>query len=148
MTAYRLAALKRLPNVELTCDRELSAAELERDGAGTIVLATGSQWSADGLNAFTRAPIPGAGASHVLTPEQIVLDGLRPPAGRIVVYDGDGYLVAAALAELLAREGRDVELVTGYETVAPFCAETLEDALVRARLHECGVAMRTGAVLN
>ncbi len=148
VTAYRMAALKRLASVELIGDRELTAAELERDGADAVVLATGSRWSADGLNAFTRAPIPGSDGAHVVTPEQIVLDGLRPPAGRIVVYDGDGYLVAAALAELLAREGLEVELVTGYETVAPFCAETLEDALVRARLHECGVAMRTGTVLS
>ena len=77
-----------------------------------------------------------------------MLEGKRPRAGRIVVYDGDGYLVAAALAELLAREGREVELVTGYDTIAPFCAETLEDVLVRERLHECGVAMRTGTVLT
>jgi dimethylamine/trimethylamine dehydrogenase len=150
MTAYRMAALKRLPNVELVNDCELTAAEIERDGAGAVVLATGSHWSADGLNAFTRAPIAGAEApaAHILTPEQIVLDGLRPPEGRIVVYDGEGYLVAAALAELLAREGHDVELVTGYDTIVPFCAETLEDVLVRKRLHECGVVMRTGTVLT
>ena len=77
-----------------------------------------------------------------------MLGGQRPPPGRVVVYDGDGYLVGAALAELLAREGREVELVTGYATVAPFCAETLEDVLIRARLHECGVAIRTGTVLT
>ena len=64
-----------------------------------------------------------------------MLEGKRPRAGRIVVYDGDGYLMAGALAELLAREGREVELVTGYDTIAPFCAETLEDVLVRERLH-------------
>jgi dimethylamine/trimethylamine dehydrogenase len=150
VTAYRMAALKRLPNIELVNDCELSAAEIERDGASAIVLATGSQWSTDGLNAFTRAPIPGAEApaAHILTPEQIVLGGQRPVPGRVVVYDGDGYLVAAALAELLAREGREVEFVTGYASVAPFCAETLEDVLIRARLHECGVAMRTGTVLT
>ncbi|HEY3613747.1 MAG TPA: FAD-binding protein [Gaiellales bacterium] len=146
VTAYRMAALQRLPNVELITDRELTAAEIATDPATAIVLATGSRWAADGLNAFTRAPLPGADGAHVLTPEQVVMGGLRPPAGRIVVYDGDGYLVAAALAELLAREGREVELVTGYDAIAPFCAETLEAALVRARLHGCGVAMRTGTV--
>ncbi len=150
LTAYRMAALQRLPNVELVTGHELTAADLAGDAADAIVLATGSHWSADGLNAFTRAPIPGAGAgaAHVLTPEDVVLGGRRPPPGRVVVYDGDGYLVGAAVAELLAREGREVELVTGYATVAPFCAETLEDALVRERLHGCGVAMRTGTVLT
>ena len=33
-------------------------------------------------------------------------------------------------------------------TIAPFCAETLEDVLMRERLHACGVAMRTGTVLT
>src|SRR3954468_20286771 len=150
VTAYRMAALKRMPNVELVNDCELSGAEIAADGASAVVLATGSHWATDGLNAFTRAPIPGAGApaDHILTPESVVLDGRRPGSGRVVVYDGEGYLVGAALAELLAREGRDVEFVTGYATVAPFCAETLEDVLIRARLHECGVAIRTGTVLT
>ena len=150
VTAYRMAALKRLPNVELINGVELTSLEIERNGAAAVVLATGSGWAGDGLNAFTRAPIPGAeaDAAHVLTPEQVMLEGKRPRAGRIVVYDGDGYLMGSALAELLAREGRQVELVTGYETIAPFCAETLEDVLVRERLHACGVVMRTSTVLT
>jgi len=123
LTAYRMAALKRLPNVELINEIELTAVEIERNAADAVVLATGSTWCADGLNGFTRAPLPGADATapHVLTPEQLMLGRKRPPAGRIVVYDGDGYLVAGALAELLAREGREVELVTGFPTIAPFC---------------------------
>jgi dimethylamine/trimethylamine dehydrogenase len=150
LTAYRMAALKRLPNVELINEIELTAVEIERNAADAVVLATGSMWSADGLNGFTRAPLPGADASaaHVLTPEQVMLGRERPPAGRIVIYDGDGYLVAGALAELLAREGLEVELVTGFATIAPFCSETLEDVLIRERLHACGVVMRTGTVLK
>ena len=150
VTAYRMAALKRLRNVELINDLELTAIEVERNGADAVVLATGSHWAADGLNGFTRAPLPGADttAAHVLTPEQIVLGGKRPPPGRVVVFDGDGYLVAAAVAELLAREGRDVELVTGYDTIVPYSAETLEDVLTRERLHACGVSMRAGTVLT
>jgi hypothetical protein len=102
------------------------------------------------LNAFTRVPIPGADASHdhVLTPEQVLLEGKRPPGERVVVYDGDGYFAAAGLAELLAREGLSVELVTGYETVAPFSAETLEDALTRRRLHEAGVRIRAATTVT
>jgi dimethylamine/trimethylamine dehydrogenase len=150
LTAYRMAALKRLPNVELINEIELTAVEIERNAADAVVLATGSTWCTDGLNGFTRAPLPGADATapHVLTPEQVMLGRKRPPAGRIVVYDGDGYLVAGALAELLAREGREVELVTGFPTIAPFCSETLEDVLVRERLHECGVVMRIGTELQ
>ena len=61
---------------------------------------------------------------------------------RVVVYDGEGYVVAAGLAELLALEGRRVELVTPFDVVAPSCDETLEGPALRRRLHEVGVAMR------
>ncbi|HSS55058.1 MAG TPA: FAD-binding protein [Gaiellales bacterium] len=149
LVAYRAVQLKRLPLIELTTGRELDADEIRGWGADVVVLATGSSWSGDGLNGFTREPIPGADDAlpHVLTPEQVLLEGKRPPGPRVVVYDGDAYFAAAGLAELLAGEGHEVELVTGYDTIAPFAAETLEDVLTRSRLHEAGVAMRGATTL-
>ncbi|HVI19188.1 MAG TPA: FAD-dependent oxidoreductase, partial [Gaiellales bacterium] len=150
LVAYRAVQLKRLPGIEVTTGRELDADEIRGWGADVVVLATGSSWAGDGLNGFTREPIPGADDAlpHVLTPEQVLVEGKRPPGRRVVVYDGDGYFAAAGLAELLAREGHEVELVTGYDTVAPFAAETLEDVLTRSRLHEAGVAMRRATTLG
>ena len=150
LVAYRAVQLKRLPGIEVTAGRELDADEIRGWGADVVVLATGSRWAGDGLNGFTRTPIPGADDAlpHVLTPEQVLIEGKRPPGPRVVVYDGDGYFAAAGLAELLAGEGHEVELVTGYDTVAPFAAETLEDVLTRSRLHEAGVAMRSGTTLT
>ncbi|MGZ4430217.1 MAG: oxidoreductase, partial [Gaiellales bacterium] len=150
VVAYRMVQLKRLPNVELVNDAELDAAAVRAAGADVVVVATGARWAGDGLNGFTRAPIPGAGAglAHVLTPEQVLLHGKRPPGRRVVVYDAEGYFMAAGLAELLAGEDRQVELVTGFDVVAPFCQETLEDALVKQRLHEMGVTMRRGVTVT
>jgi dimethylamine/trimethylamine dehydrogenase len=150
LTAYRVVQIARLTNLTPITGRELDAGQISSWGADVVVLATGSSWSRDGLNGFTRAPIPGADPSqaHVLTPEQVLLEGKRPPGSRVVVYDGDGYFAACGLAELLAREGLSVDLVTGYETIAPFSAETLEDALTRRRLHEAGVRMRTATTVT
>ena len=88
----------------------------------------------DGLNFVTHEPIPGADASlaHVLTPEQVMLEGKTPPGERVLVYDADGYFMAAGLAEKLAGEGHSVELVTPHERIAPTCDETLEGPLLRA----------------
>jgi dimethylamine/trimethylamine dehydrogenase len=151
IAAYRAVQIKRLPDLRLTTGVELDAEAIRRWDADVVVLATGSAWSTDGLNPFTREPIPGADAAlpHVLTREQVVLDGKRPPAdGPVVVYDGEGYFTAPAVAELLAAEGREVELVTGHDVVAPFCAETLEDVLTRQRVHDAGVSMRTATVVT
>ncbi len=114
-------------------------------GADIVVVATGAPWAADGLNGVTRGPIPGADASlaHVLTPEQVMLAGKRPPPGsRVVVYDCEGYFMGAGMAELLAGEGHTVKLVTSCEKVAPFCDETLEGPLLRQHLHDLGVGLR------
>jgi hypothetical protein len=148
--AYRAVQIARLPNLELTLGRELDAAAVRDWGADVVVLATGSAWAADGLNGFTREPIPGADAAspHVLTPEQILLDGKRPPGERVVVYDADGYFAAPGVAELLAHESHAVTFVTPYETVAPFAAETLEDSLTRERLHAAGVELQRSTILT
>ena len=118
MTAYRMAALKRLPNVELINDVELTAVEIERNGADAVVLATGSHWATDGLNALharAASRAPRQSPRTCSRPSRSCSRASARAPGRIVVYDGDGYLVAGALAELLAREGREVELVTGYD---------------------------------
>ena len=122
-----------------------------RRGADIVVVATGAPWATDGLNGVTRGPIPGADASlaHVLTPEQVMLAGKRPPPGsRVVVYDCEGYFMGAGMAELLAGEGHAVELVTSCEKVAPFCDETLEGPLLRQHLHDIGIAMRAECAVS
>ena len=85
----------------------------------------------------TRRPIPGADATlpHVLTPEQVMLEGKRPPGKRVAVVDYEGYFTGTALAELLRGEGYEVEFVTSHESVAPIADQTLEGLPVRRRLH-------------
>jgi dimethylamine/trimethylamine dehydrogenase len=109
-----------------------------------VIVATGSSWAGDGLHAVTHEPIPGADASfpHVLTPEQVVLEGKRPTGGRVVVYDGEGYVIGCGVAELLALEDHQVELVTPFDVVAPLCNETLEGPELRRHLHDVGVVTR------
>ncbi|HXV57815.1 MAG TPA: FAD-dependent oxidoreductase [Gaiellaceae bacterium] len=147
---WRAVQLDGLANVEVITGSRLSAQDVREYGAEIVVLATGAHWAADGLNFLTHEPIPGADASlpHVLTPEQIMLEGKEPPGDRVVVLDAEGYFTAAGLAERLAGEGRDVELVTPHERLAPVCDETLEGPLLREHLHRVGVRGRTGTMVT
>jgi dimethylamine/trimethylamine dehydrogenase len=143
---WRAVQLEKLRNVEVITGTELSAQDIREYGAEIVVVATGARWSTDGLNAFTHAPIPGADAAlpHILTPEQIMLDGKAVPGKRVVVYDAEGYFTAAGLAEKLAGEGFDVELATCLERVAPVTDETLEGPMLRQHLHDVGIRQRAG----
>ena len=147
---WRVIQLAKLRNVELICRAELDAAAVREYGAEIVILATGAGWAPDGLSGPTHAPIAGADATlpWVLTPEQVMVEEKRPPGERVVVYDAEGYFMAAGLAQLLAGEGYTVELVTCLEQIAPVCEQTLEGPLLRRRLHDASVTLRRGLTVT
>jgi dimethylamine/trimethylamine dehydrogenase len=148
---WRVVQLARLENVEVITGSRLDAQAALDYGAELIIVATGAHWATDGISAQTHTPIAGAdaaAAADVLTPEQIMLDGKVPPGERVIVYDGEGYFVAAGVAEKLAVDGFAVELVTPFAEIAPFCDETLEGQLLRRHLHQKGIALRAGLTIQ
>jgi dimethylamine/trimethylamine dehydrogenase len=145
---HRKVMLSKLRNVEVVTGRRLSAEDVRDYGAQLVVVATGSRWSGEGLQSSTHEPIEGASASHphVLTPEQ-VMDGKRPPGGRVVVYDAEGYFVGSGIAELYANEGLETHLVTSLDVVSPISDLTLEGPMLRQHLHEIGVIAHRGVTI-
>ena len=146
---WRHGQLDLLRSVEFVPRRRLDAAAVRDYGAQIVIVATGARWATDGLNAATHDPIPGADASlpHVLTPEQLMLDGKRPPGERVLVWDCEGYFAGTGVAERLALDGHSVDLATSLHVIAPYTDETLEGPQVRQRLHEVGVRQHRGVQL-
>jgi dimethylamine/trimethylamine dehydrogenase len=140
VTQYRQAQIKKLKNVELIPKKRLETADVLEYGAEIVVVATGSEWDGFGLNGPTHTPIDGVkpDAAHVLTPEQLVLDG-KPAGERVVVYDTDGYYMGATMAERLAADDRKVTYITPFDSMAPYMRFTLEEQRQYQRLVELGV---------
>ncbi len=149
ITDYRAIQLDKLDNVEVITGRRLTAADVLDYGAQIVVVATGSSWRGDGVQP-EHDDIVGADASlpHVLTPEQVMLEGKRPASGPVVVYDADGYYVGAGIAELLAGEGHEVHLVTPFGVVSPTSDASLEGDMLRQHLHELGVVAHRDVTLT
>jgi dimethylamine/trimethylamine dehydrogenase len=145
---HRKVMLSKLRSVEVVTGRHLSTEDVRDYGAQLVVVATGSTWSGEGLQASTHEPIEGASASlpHVLMPEQ-VMEGKRPAGRRVVVYDAEGYFVGPGIAQLLSAEGFDVHLVTSLDVVSPMSDLTLEGPMLRQHLHESGVTMQRGVTV-
>jgi len=142
---HRVIGLDKLENVEVILGRTLTVEDVLDYGADTVIVATGSAWNGDGIQSHRREPI--SNANLALTPEQIMA-GARPPMGRVVVYDCDGYYVAAGIAELLAGEGYDVHLVTSLPRISPLSDESLEGDFLRQHLHDCGIEMTTSVTVT
>ena len=98
------------------------------------------EWAADGLNGPTHGADRRAEPRrrHVLTPEQLVVEG-KPAGERVVVYDTDGYYMGATMAEQLAADGSKVTYITPFDTLAPYLRFTLEEQRMYQRLVELGV---------
>ena len=150
IVTHRTGQLEKQPNVEFVGERDLDAEAALGWGAQIVVVATGSSWAGDGLNGTTHDVIPGADASvpHVLTPEQVMVEGKRPPGERVLVLDCDGYFTGVGLAEKLARDGHRVWFVTPLETPAPFTAMTLEQSRLRRMLADLGVEVVSGCMVR
>jgi dimethylamine/trimethylamine dehydrogenase len=141
---HRQIQLDRLRNVETITGTRLDAAAVLDYGADVVIVATGSRWALDGRNAWNRDGIPGADATlaHVLTPEQVMVDGKRPPGSRVVVYDAEGYFAGVGVAQALAREGFAVEVVTPFGVLTPRSDETLEGPELRRSIEDDGIRVR------
>jgi dimethylamine/trimethylamine dehydrogenase len=146
---WRAVQLARLPGVQVITGQRLAAADVLAYGAELVVIATGAAWRGDGAQPGHPDPMPGADPAlpHVLTPEQVCA-GKRPPGRRVVVYDTDGYYVAPGIAELLAAERFDVTVVTTFTVLSPVSDQTLEGDMLRAHLHQAGVAVQHATTIT
>ena len=142
---HRQTMADKLPNLAIVPKKQLSTDEILDYGAELVILTTGSAWARDGLSSVTRAPLPGAdaGQPHVLTPDQIMVEGKEPTGDRILVYDAEGYFMGVSLAERYAREGRHVIYVTPRSAIGAYMHHTGEDQLMIPLLSDLGVGLFT-----
>jgi dimethylamine/trimethylamine dehydrogenase len=135
---YREAQLRRLRNVERT-QGAVTAAEILDYDFDHVAVATGARWRADGVGRFHTQPIALDPSVPVLTPDELMAGEELPHADRVVLFDDDHYYMGGVLAELLARAGRYVTLVTPAHCPSSWTTNTMEQHRIQRRLLELGV---------
>jgi dimethylamine/trimethylamine dehydrogenase len=135
---YRRGQLQKLPNVEIAHDSALTADEVISYGFDHVAVATGATWRRDGTGRWHTTPIEVDGSVEAMTPDDLMA-GSRPQGDRVVVFDDDHYYMGGVLAELLAREGRAVTLVTPAARVSEWTVNTMEQERIQRRLLELDV---------
>ncbi len=140
---WRLHMIGKLPNVELFPGSRMQVADVLATEAQHVLVATGSLWRTDSRGRSHPSGIGCATDPRTLSPDA-VMDGARPAAGPVVIYDDDHYHIAAGLADLLAAEGHAVTYVTPAGVVADWSGYTVEQERLQARLIERGVTIVNG----
>jgi dimethylamine/trimethylamine dehydrogenase len=142
---WRLGQLRKLANIEIYAESDMSPETVLEFGARHVVLATGARWRADGVGRAIHLAVPIEAGTAVFTPDD-VMDG-RSIAGSVLVFDDDHYYMGSVVAEKLARTGLAVTLATPAPEIAAFTASTLELRRIAQRLDELKVRMITHHVL-
>jgi dimethylamine/trimethylamine dehydrogenase len=138
---WRITQLRRMPNVEVYRASPLTAEDIAGTGTAHVILATGSTYRRDGIGRTLWRQVPGHDFAHVLTPDDVFAGVF--PAGRVVVYDDDHYIMGGVLAELCAGRGCEVTLVTPAPLVSIWSQYALEQVRIERRLRSLGVALLT-----
>jgi dimethylamine/trimethylamine dehydrogenase len=136
---WRLHQISKLPNVELYPASRMTREDCLATGARHVVVATGSLWRRDGRGRSSPKPVFSSEDARILTPDDL-MRGRRGP-GPYVVYDDEGYYMAAVLAEMLALEGAEVTVVSSEGRVGQWMENTVEQARTQALLIALGVAI-------
>ncbi|MDT5067453.1 MAG: dimethylamine/trimethylamine dehydrogenase [Mycobacterium sp.] len=144
---YREQQLNKLDNVEVFMQSEMAADDVIDNDFNHVVVATGARWRHDGVGRWHTKSMEIAEGTDVLSPDD-VMAGVRPRGQRVVVFDDDHYYMGGVIAELLAREGLDVTLITPAAHVSQWTTNTLEVARIRKRIIRAGIDVRTNAAVT
>jgi dimethylamine/trimethylamine dehydrogenase len=142
---YRMGQLRKLPNVSLYPESELSAADVREFGADHVVIATGARWLPHlcGANELPAGPLV---APRVYTPDDLAAGVV--PEGPVAVFDYDSYYLGSAVAEQLAGQGLAVTYITTAGAAAAWGFMTNEQPLVHQSFAEKGITLRTLEVVT
>ncbi|MGN6306328.1 MAG: NAD(P)-binding protein [Mesorhizobium sp.] len=134
---YRQFQIGKMANVDVYFDSRLTADDILAFGFQNVAIATGSTWRRDGVARAHVVPMPIDAAMPLYTPDDL-MDG-KVPSGNVVLFDDDHYYMGGVLAELMARQGAKVTLVTPSAYVSDWTRNTLEQGAIHRRLAELGV---------
>jgi len=142
-----IAELERR-GVDVLLGREASAADILAMNPDAVIVATGARYSPGGRSITFDADIPGFDRAFVYRPEDILSGGARP-AGRVFVFDAEGYHTGTGVAELLADAGARVQFVTAsYSPVSARNTDNWEERYIVRRLKARGVRLRPATWLT
>ncbi len=106
----------------LKCGMEITAANVDEvlrsESPDAVVVATGGRAAQDGRSGLTTEPMPGSERSNVFSYTQIISGERKVLGEKVLIVDELGDRVAPGLAEMLAKDGRKVEIITRWLNVS------------------------------
>jgi 2,4-dienoyl-CoA reductase-like NADH-dependent reductase (Old Yellow Enzyme family) len=112
---------------------------LAKEKPEVAVIATGARAAREGIAGASHAPIPGWERDNVYTYEDVIL-GTARLGEKVLILDDFSDRVAPGVAELIAEQGKKVEIITGRSSITePNLMVWSDAAFMLPKLDELGV---------
>ena len=130
--------------VEVQCGVEVTPQSLRNIEASSIVVATGASYERTGESLYRpeRQAIPGTDLSHVLdvgTATKRVLEDTQALGSRVLILDETGSHLPFALAQVLAKAGVGVEVLSPRMFAGERLFRNLDIMYIFPRLKKLGI---------
>jgi NADPH-dependent 2,4-dienoyl-CoA reductase/sulfur reductase-like enzyme len=127
--------------VKVTLGVAVTPELVKREAPDVVVVATGASWEKSGFNGITFQETPGWEQPNVLSLTDAV-GGDAAVGDKVVIFDLKGFVEAPGLAEQLAGQGKQVEIVTPFPRLGSLELDgTLQWPYVMPRLLAAGVTI-------
>ncbi|MCV7234609.1 hypothetical protein BST20_23135 [Mycobacterium branderi] len=139
--------LERL-HVTIRLATHATAGSVLQERPDAVIVATGARYSPSGRGSYRDFDIPGFDRDFVHVPEEILL-GAASPAGKVVLLDNEGLHTGVGVAELLARRGAEVEMLTpSFGPLSPRVHGAQETRPIMERLRAAGVKISPSSYIE
>jgi 2,4-dienoyl-CoA reductase-like NADH-dependent reductase (Old Yellow Enzyme family) len=113
---------------------------LEGERPDAVVVATGARAARDGRSGLTTEPLPGWDRKNVFSYEQFLRGEAKSAGTRALILDELGDRIAPGVAEMLAAEKKEVEVITRWPNLSHYWSfYWLEQPLIYGKMDELGV---------
>jgi thioredoxin reductase len=143
IVSWQSAQLKKLGveiryGLEVSSNPSLIKFVLEEEGPDAVVIATGSVPIRDGMQPYNFSRVEGWDEPIACT-EVDVLEERVEVGRKVIIADTLSFIEAPGIAELLAKQGKDVEVVTWHANIGMELKTTNHWAHLLPRLYDAGV---------
>ena len=132
--------------VKVVLGKEITAEDVLGDNPDAVVLANGSTPYRNGFQGVTGFAIPGWENANVMVVED-VLEGKEVPTDKVVILDEDALVKGSGVAEMLAGQGKQVEIVDRHAYIGSDC-DSITGPVLLGRLARAGVKMSAGTFIH
>ena len=140
---YLSGQVKKL-GVKINLEVEVTPETIKNENPDVVIIATGATPQRTGFTPLCPDidKLPGVDQENVFTYEEVLLD--KADVGqKVVLVDDNGAKEALGTAEFLADKGKNVEMITQWDTVGAGITYNRELGLILPRLLKKGVAFST-----